>query len=272
MGRICRKLVSLFVPILFVSALAAPPSFGDEGVPPVPPSPSDLDAAVRAAATPHAISFAKTNFRQVSHIDPDRVSVAGKGTPVYALNPDFVRGRTGVPAGVLQYIAVTATASGGETATLRSTPKSAGAWKVASAISGNDEEVLSKRLRPGSVLLSEPQINGWYELTPTGVVLLQASLPQSPVGGFLPLADYQRQVHERYADKMPGSDYQKNGGIGFKQNVATPAEPSADNGTSPLFAAGIAGAAVLVALGGALALRHRARRRTGNGDSTGESR
>ncbi|QWF78848.1 hypothetical protein [Amycolatopsis sp. CA-230715] len=264
MGRICRKLVSLFVPLLFVSALAAPRAFGDEGVPPVPPSPSDLDAAVHAAATPHAISFAKTNFRQVNHIDPGQVSVAGHGTPVYALNPDFVLGKTGVPAGALQYIAVTVTAPGGETATLRSTSKAPGAWKVASAISGNDEEVLSKRLRPGSVLLNEPQINGWYELTPTGVVLLRASLPQSPVGGFVSLADYQRQVHERYADKMPGSDYQKNGGIGFKQNVATPAEPSADSGASPLLAAGIAGAAVLVALGGALALRLRAKKRDEN--------
>ncbi|WP_344431383.1 hypothetical protein [Amycolatopsis minnesotensis] len=251
------------MPLLFVTAFAAPSAFGDQGgvVPPAPPSPADVDAAVHAAATPQAISFAKTNFRQVNHIDPDRVSVAGRGTPVYVLNPDFVRGRTGVPAGVLQYIAVTATAPGGEVTTLRSTPEKPGAWTVASAISGNDEEVLSKRLRPGSVLLNEPQINGWYELTSTGVVLLQASLPQSPVGGFLSLADYQGQVHTRYADKMPGSDYQKNGGIGFKQNVDTPAAPSTDDGTSPLLVAGIAGAAVLVALGGALALRHRAKQR-----------
>ncbi len=82
----------------------------------VPPSPAD-SAAVRAAN-----GFAGSYFRQIHHIEPKRVSIADRGSPVYPLSADLVRGAAGVPAGAPQLIAVTAIADGGERAPLRATP------------------------------------------------------------------------------------------------------------------------------------------------------
>ncbi|WP_352231542.1 hypothetical protein [Actinokineospora sp. NBRC 105648] len=220
---ICRKSVACALTAVALSFTT--PASASAALP--PPSPADFAAAVEAARTPAAIGVARTNFRQVHGVEPKTVAVADHGVAAYVLNPDFVRGVPGAPAGVLQYIAVTATADTGVRATLRANPEGAGHWTVGSVFSGDDEEALSARLGKDSVLLNEPQINGWYELTPSGVVLLQASLPQSPVGTPLPLAEYQRQVQSRYGDKLPGSTYEKEHKIGFTQaEVAPPADRS----------------------------------------------
>ncbi|WP_245633576.1 hypothetical protein [Amycolatopsis jejuensis] len=225
-----------------------------------PPSAQDLAAAVHAASTARAISFAKSNFRQVGRTDPGRITVSGTGIPVYTLSPGFVTGDPGAPAGVLRSVAVTATADTGAKDTLRAAPdnRAPGGWVVGNVLSGNDEETLSTRLRPGSVLLNEPQINGWYDLGPTGVVLLQASLPQTPVGQFVPLADYQRQVHDRYADKLPGSEYQRNGGIGFKQNVVR-----SDAGPAGPLTTGLVVLGAAAVLAATLTVRRRVKKRAG---------
>ncbi|XGP75510.1 hypothetical protein V5P93_003022 [Actinokineospora auranticolor] len=205
------------------------------------PSSAEYAAALNAARDPSAIGFAKTNFRQVTGADPASVTVADHGVAAYVLNPDFVRGDADAPAGVLQYIAVTATADNGTRATLRATPDAPGTWVVGSVFSGDDEDVMSKRLSPDSVLLNEPQINGWYELRPTGVVLLQASLPQNPVGALIPLAEYQKQVNHRYGDKLPGSDYEKRKGIGFDRT------PPAEGWSTAAVVLTTIGAAVVLA-------------------------
>jgi hypothetical protein len=233
-----------------------------------PLSPAEVSAAVAAAHTPGAISYAETNFRQNGRPDPATLAVAGSGIVAYTLNPDFVRGIPGAPAGIFDYVAVPVTAPDGRTATIQSTMDPADpshAWTVGSVLSGDYEKTLSAKLSPGAVLLGEPQINGWYELTGSGVRLLQASLPQTPVGQFIPLADYQREVHDRYADKLPGSTYQQNGGIGFKQNpapvAATPAAPSTSGATWGI------GAAALIVLIGATALATRTRKRANQSHS-----
>ncbi|MCU1681278.1 MAG: hypothetical protein JWQ81_2017 [Amycolatopsis sp.] len=227
-----------------------------------PLSPAEVSAAVKAAHAPGAISYAKTNFRQNGHPDPATLAVAGSGFVAYTLNPDFVRGIPGAPAGIFDYVAVPVTAPDGRTATIQATVDPADpshSWTVSSVLSGDYEKTLSAKLSPGAALLGEPQINGWYELTGNGVRLLQASLPQTPVGQLVPLADYQRQVHDRYADKLPGSTYQQNGGIGFKQNPAPAAPaPAAPSNTSGYL--GI-GAAALVVLIGAVVLVARGRKR-----------
>ncbi|CCH30823.1 hypothetical protein ABZ816_00980 [Actinosynnema sp. NPDC047251] len=250
---ICRKL-SLLTLVALALALSGATASAGEAIP--PPSPEDFAAALDAAKAPAAISFAKTNFRQVHGTEPAAVTVADHGVAAYVLNPDFVRGVPDAPAGVLQYIAVTATADDGKRVTLRADPQETGGWTVGSVFSGDDEETLSRRLRRGSVLLNEPQINGWYELDQTGVVLLQASLPQSPVGTFVPIAEYQEQVRARYGDKLPGSDYQKDKGIGFPQQDAAPPAATAPPGTTGL-GWPIAGAAALVVLAAALVVRRR---------------
>jgi hypothetical protein len=150
--------------------------------------------------------------------------VADTGVPAYTLDPAFVRGHGGGRVAVLEYVAVVARAQDGRTATIQAAPDAQAGWRVGSVLSGDDETRLATGLRPGAVLLDEPQINGWYELSAAGVRLLRASLPQTPVGEFVPLASYQRQVHDRYADKQPGSQYQRDGGLGFAQHPE-PAAP-----------------------------------------------
>ena len=259
MSQTCRKF-AVSAAAAAVAFLSAGPAEAAGASWVTAPSPQEVAAAVHAAGTARALSFAASNFRQADHAEPGRITLAGAGIPVYTLNAGFVTGKPGAPAGVLRSIAVTATASTGAKATLRAAPDQASpdGWTVGNVLSGNDEETLSARLRPGSVLLNEPQINGWYDLGPDGVVLLQASLPQTPVGQFVPLADYQRQVHDRYADKLPGSKYQRGGGIGFRQNVLRPdAEPAGPAGplTTGLVVLGTA------VLAGAGFLVWRARRR-----------
>ncbi|MBB5851129.1 hypothetical protein ACFQ05_37535 [Amycolatopsis umgeniensis] len=245
MDKICRKFAGCFVVAVATLLPATLPAAAGEGV--VPPSADELAAAVRVAGQPDAIGLAKSNFRQVDHIEPQQITMGEKGFAVYTLNPDFVRGIAGAPAGVLRSVAVTATADSGQKATLQAMPESPGKWVAASVFSGNDEETLSGRLKPGSVLLNEPQINGWYELGPDGVVLLQASLPQSPVGKLVPLSEYQREVHGRYADKLPGSDYQRDRGIGFAQAVPLPADTGLPVSiVAGLIAAGVAGTGLVL--------------------------
>ncbi|RSN55290.1 hypothetical protein DMH01_33785 [Amycolatopsis sp. WAC 04182] len=248
MNKTCRKFSGCLAVAVATVLSATPPATASEGV--APPSADDLAAAVRVAGQPDAIGLARSNFRQVDRIEPQRITMGDRGIPVYTLNPDFVRGIAGAPAGALSSIAVTATADSGQKATLQAMPDGPGKWVAASVFSGNDEETLSARLKPGSVLLNEPQINGWYELGPGGVVLLRASLPQSPVGEFVPLSEYQRQVQGRYADKLPGSDYQRDRGIGFTQQAVP---PPGDSGfpvsiVAGLIAAGAGAGVVLVAV------------------------
>ncbi len=245
MTTICRKFAGCLAVAVATLLPATLPASASEGV--VQPSDGDLAAAVRVAGQPDAIGLARSNFRQVAHIEPRRITMGEKGIPVYTLNPDFVRGVEGAPAGVLRSVAVTATADSGQKATLQAMPEGPGKWIAASVFSGNDEETLSARLKAGAVLLNEPQINGWYELGPDGVVLLQASLPQTPVGKFVPLSDYQREVHGRYADKLPGSDYQRGGGIGFTQATPPPADTGIPAGiVAGLITAGVAGVGVVL--------------------------
>lgn len=184
----------------------------------VPVPAAQVAAAVTAAHSDRAISFARTNFRRSGQPDPGAITVAATGVPAYTLDPAFVRGDGAGRVAVLEYVAVVARAQDGRTATIQAAPDARAGWRVGSVLSGDDETRLATRLRPGAVLLDEPQINGWYELGTGGVRLLQASLPQTPVGEFVPLASYQRQVHDRYADKQPGSQYQRDGGLGFAQH------------------------------------------------------
>jgi hypothetical protein len=228
------------------AASAAPPAW-------VPLPDAQVAAAVTAAHSDRAISFARTNFRRSGQPDPGVITVAGTGVPAYTLDPAFVRGDGAGRVAVLEYVAVVARAQDGRTATIQAAPDAAG-WRVGSVLSGDDETRLATRLPAGAVLLDEPQINGWYALSADGVRLLQASLPQTPVGAFVPLASYQRQVHDRYADKQPGSQYQRDGGLGFAQHPETAAP-----GTSVWWWIGVAGVVVLL-VAVALVVARRGRR------------
>jgi hypothetical protein len=215
-------------------ASAAPPAW-------VPLPEAQVAAAVTAAHSAEAIGFARTNFRRPGQADPGVITVADTGVPAYTLDPAFVRGEGAGRVAVLEYVAVVARAQDGRTATIQAAPDARAGWRVGSVLSGDDETRLATRLPAGAVLLDEPQINGWYALSTDGVRLLRASLPQTPVGAFVPLASYQRQVHDRYADKQPGSRYQRDGGLGFAQHPET-----ATAGTPGWWWPGVAGVVVLL--------------------------
>jgi hypothetical protein len=258
MTRTARTAVLALATAALAAFFPSPASAADGHPGAVAVGPAELSSAVAAARTPQAVSIARTNLGQRGFPEPATVAVAGSGIPAYTLDPGFVRGDPGAPAGRLAYVAVVATAPDGRRATIQATPDPVAGWAVGGVLSGDDENRLGKELPPGGVLLNEPQINGWYALTADGVRLLQASLPQNPAGQLIPLADYQRQVHARYADKFAGSDYQREGKIGFVQ--PTPAPPHANpagRSTGDLAWWGAGAVGVLLAAAVAALRRHR---------------
>ncbi|MYW95455.1 hypothetical protein G3I59_33890, partial [Amycolatopsis rubida] len=210
-----RRIAALVAVLVFLGlSLGARPARAESWAGVRPVSPEQVAAAVEAAHSARALALVRSNLRKPGRPEPGPVAVAGQGVPAYVLSKDFVLGKAGAAAGGLGYVAVVATTSDGSPTTVKVVPDGPG-WRAMGALSGDDERRLSAGLGAGEVLLYEPQINGWYALSDGGVRLLQSSLPQNPVGRFVPLDRYQQQVHGRYADKLPGSDYQRRGGIGF---------------------------------------------------------
>ncbi|MBB5872178.1 hypothetical protein F4553_005612 [Allocatelliglobosispora scoriae] len=219
--------------IVAALALAAPAAAGG----PTAPAAADLTAASRAAAAPATITalgrfFAATGAGATS--GTGLAAPAGTAAPtlggapiaVYSLNPAFVRSGS-APVAVLQYVATTATSADGRSASVWAAPSATG-WSVVNIASGNDEARYAAAAGSGAVLFQEPQINGWYALRGDRVVPLNADA-RSAVGTGMAVADYQRLVHDRYADKQPGSAYEKSGTAGGYA-------PSAPSSPLPLIA------------------------------------
>jgi hypothetical protein len=134
-------------------------------------------------------------------------SVSAEEVPVYYLAADFVR--TGkLPVAILQYKAKTATGPDGRMATVWTAD-----GQVANIASGDDESRYAKAAGAGSTIFREPQVNAWYALRGDNVVPLNDSA-RGTVGIGAKVADYQRLVHAKYADKQPGSQYAKDGAAG----------------------------------------------------------
>ncbi|KAA2260944.1 hypothetical protein F0L68_19285 [Solihabitans fulvus] len=138
-------------------------------------------------------------------------SVGGQTLPVYQLGKDFVAGVAGAPIGDLAYVAVPARTGDGATATLW-TARQAGSWQVVNIASGDREFSFAGALPAGSFLLHEPQIDAWYAVS--GGVVRVLDVPGVATGTVYGLADYQRAVADRYADKQPGSAYARQGRAG----------------------------------------------------------
>ncbi|MCP2257137.1 hypothetical protein LX15_000822 [Streptoalloteichus tenebrarius] len=216
-----------------------------------------------AAHSTEAIGYARSNFRGPGHQDPGAITVETTGVPVYALDPAFVRGETVGSVATLAYVAVVAHAQNGGTATIQVTPASPGhlgtEWRVDTVLSGDDERQLAGQLPSDTVLLSEPQINGWYALSDDGVRLLRASLPQSAVGVFVPLGEYQRQVRDRYADKQPGSAHHRDSRPAGEQQAQPSGAPRGARSSESSSSVPWLAAAVALLLGVAYLARRRCR-------------
>ncbi|MBL1090626.1 MULTISPECIES: hypothetical protein [Streptomyces] len=186
---------------------------------------------------------------------------------LYELAPEFVTGKAKPTAGNvahLSYLASRANDASGHKATvlLSSMPKGGGAngsgrWHLSGVRDGDSDVTYGKQATGGSKVFTEPQIHAWYRLKNDIVEPLNREAT-SGLGGkrAVTLAAYQKLVHERYADKLPGSTYDRKGLAGGFGPASPPSSPS----SAPVqFGAGV----VAVALaGGAIAVRLRNRRRS----------
>ncbi|MET8848208.1 hypothetical protein [Amycolatopsis sp. NPDC004625] len=154
---------------------------------------------------------------------PVTVEIAPDAFPVYELSPDFVAGKPDAAPGDFAYFAVPARASDGRTATLWSVRGADGAWQIGNIASGDVEGGYARKLPAGAQLLHEPQIDAWYAVVGGQVTSLADGKA---------VAGYQRTVAGRYADKLPGSDYARNGEAGGF-DATSQVMPRGDGGPAP---------------------------------------
>jgi hypothetical protein len=173
---------------------------------------------------------------------------------LYELSPDFVTGKAiPTPGNVahLSYVASVANAAGGHKATvlLSSAAKSDAGWRLAGVREGDSDVAYSQQASGDTVVFIEPQIHAWYRLNNNTVEPLNQEATSGLQGKqAVTLAAYQKLVHSRYADKLPGSAYDRKGLAGGYGLASTPVAPS----PAPLRLASSAAVAVAVA-GGAIA-------------------
>ncbi|MGV9366000.1 hypothetical protein [Amycolatopsis sp. NPDC003731] len=154
---------------------------------------------------------------------PVKVQIAPDAYPVYELSPDFVAGKPGAAPGDFAYFAIPARASDGRTATLWSVRGADGAWQIGNIASGDVEGEYARKLPAGAQLLHEPQVDAWYGVRDGRVT----SLADGNV-----VAGYQRIVEARYADKLPGSAYARDGEAGG-YDATSQVMPRGDGGPAP---------------------------------------
>ncbi|WP_031073874.1 hypothetical protein [Streptomyces sp. NRRL WC-3742] len=146
----------------------------------------------------------------------------------------------------------------GRNATVMLAPTQGGGWHLAAVRDGDSDATYAGKATAGTLVFTEPQIRGWYQLKLTTVEPLNDQARQGLNGQTsVPLLDYQKLVKARYADKLPGSEYDTTGmssGYGIAaQSVKTESASS----STPVLVAG--SSAALVFAGGAFALRRRRR-------------
>ncbi|MFI8081630.1 hypothetical protein ACIF6L_12670 [Kitasatospora sp. NPDC086009] len=144
----------------------------------------------------------------------------------------------------------------GRNATVMLAPTQGGGWHLAAVREGDSDATFAGRATVGTLVFSEPQIRGWYQLKLTTVEPLNDQARQGLDGqSAVSLSAYQKLVKARYADKLPGSVYDTTGmssGYGVAKKSA--AAPS----STPVL---VGGSGVALALaGGAFALLRRRRR------------
>ncbi|MFC0864788.1 hypothetical protein ACFHYQ_21070 [Sphaerimonospora cavernae] len=181
------------------------------------PGPSDM-AAARSAANSVEVRqtlgrfFANKGAPPAQGVQPPAVAarVGEQMVVVNYLNPAFVAGSSSEVA-QFAFLATPATSADGQTASIWTTRSRTGRWEVSNIASGDDEQRYASQ--PGKIF-REPQINAWYALRGGRIVPLNDEARGSVGDQGMPLADYQRLVAGRYADKLPGSAYANDGAAG----------------------------------------------------------
>ncbi|MFD3874003.1 hypothetical protein [Streptomyces sp. NPDC058623] len=181
---------------------------------------------------------------------------------VNEITPGFVAGTSpALPTEAVkltQLVSSLSTTVNGRNATVMLAPTQGGGWHLAAVRDGDEDATHAAKATLGTLVFTEPQIRGWYQLKLTTVEPLNDQARQGLDGRTsVSLSDYQQLVKARYADKLPGSQYDAQG---FSSGYTLPHK--ADGGTSPLLAGGTGAA---LALGGAAAVILRRQRRARNG-------
>lgn len=169
---------------------------------------------------------------------------------VFSVAPDFADGKAqAVLASALQlsYVAAPVDVGNGRTATVLLGATQGGGWHLAAVRDSNSDANYASKGTAVSPVFSEPQLNAWYQLNIDQVTPLNDAA-KTGLGGkqSVSLADYQKLVESRYADKQPGSDYATKG---YSSGYAPAARPS-DSSPATMTVLGASGAAVaLVEIG-----------------------
>ncbi|MFJ2864805.1 hypothetical protein [Kitasatospora sp. NPDC087314] len=188
--------------------------------------------------------------------------LAGDTVPVYTLDAGFVAGTPGAPVAKAEFTASKVVAADGQAASVW-TVRQGDTWRVVNIASGGDESDYAAKAAGsgGGTAFREPQVNAWYVLRDGRVLPLDDEARRSVGAGGVSLAAYQKLVHQRYGDKLPGSAYDREGKGGGYRLAADP-EPAAGGGSvlPAVTAAAALGATALVGAGAVLRRRAGARR------------
>lgn len=210
------------------------------------------DLALRVATLNRGTTTAKAG--RVPAIDATPRAVAGTTTEVHVLSRDFVADGTG-PVGELGYVSTTVRVADQLVSVWSAQPSKGGAWQAVNAATGDVESAMKRRAGDGE-LLSEPQVGAWYSVEDGTVRPLNAEARKA-VGQSVSLDEYQRIVHDRYADKLPGSAYDRSGAAGGFDDPADEIAASAPPSEGPSSGTMALGGAGAVTAAGLLAARRR---------------
>ncbi|HCA85665.1 MAG TPA: hypothetical protein DEQ61_09325, partial [Streptomyces sp.] len=203
--------------------LAITPQIANAAGPPSPAAPdrADLGASRQTAADPDTLItlsdfFAREGAVARAEADP---RIEGSAVPVHMLSADFVAAEPGtvsVPVANLEFYASRAVSSDGQEASVWTARTGAG-WTVVNIATGDDETRYAaagaRKLRGGTVF-REPQIDAWYVQRGNRVLPLDKDATRAVGKDGSSLTAYQKRVHAAYADKLPGSAYDKKGKAG----------------------------------------------------------
>ncbi|WP_329201759.1 MULTISPECIES: hypothetical protein [unclassified Streptomyces] len=158
-----------------------------------------------------------------------------------------------------QLVASLSTTVNSRNVTVMLAPTQGGGWHLAAIRDGDSDATFAGKATLGTLVFTEPQIRGWYRLKLTAVEPLNEEARQG-LGGqaSVSLSDYQKLVKARYADKLPGSEYDANG---YSSGYSS--QRKADDASSSTLLLASGSSAALALAGGAAVLRRRRRASTG---------
>ncbi|MFH8989369.1 hypothetical protein [Streptomyces sp. NPDC017940] len=143
----------------------------------------------------------------------------------------------------------------GRTATVMLAPTRGGGWHLAAVRDGDSDAAYAGKATLGTLVFTEPQIRGWYQLRLNTVEPLNDQAREGLNGQVsVSLADYQQLVKARYADKLPGSEYDT---TGYSSGFGPQREDDGGVSASTPLLVGGSGAALALVSGTVVLRRHR---------------